>query len=249
MLLNLITTMYVPFGIPFDPKRYYKDGVYPRMLLRPRLRPCVLNLIRRIDLYPYGVLTKQIFIRHMALPPRDQRHQYLSFEGLQYTDTDIVDFEERLGRIYDREDTDGAQGCSRFGEVVLDLDTAGALQFQLGEVRRRMIWREFILGISSARDFLGITPSYNSIRDPMLRLCHKLIACSIAGRSQAPKKGLTVIVRDLPVIDMAELGAAVGTPEAVEDAHVVDEGAPAVPAPMQAPQPPPPATRPARTMA
>nr|GEY77620.1 hypothetical protein [Tanacetum cinerariifolium] len=39
----------------------------------------------------------------MALPPRDQRYRYLRFEGLQYTDTDIVDFRERLERIYDRE--------------------------------------------------------------------------------------------------------------------------------------------------
>ncbi|GJV43267.1 hypothetical protein Tco_1427803 [Tanacetum coccineum] len=39
----------------------------------------------------------------MALPPRDQRHQYLKFEGLQYTDADIVDFETRLGKIYSRE--------------------------------------------------------------------------------------------------------------------------------------------------
>ncbi|GKE51419.1 hypothetical protein Tco_1486575, partial [Tanacetum coccineum] len=79
MLLNLIKNLYVPFGIPFDPKRYYKDGVYTRMLRRPRA------------------------IRHMALPPRDQRHQYLRFEGLQYTDADIADFEERLGRIYGKE--------------------------------------------------------------------------------------------------------------------------------------------------
>nr|GEW38337.1 hypothetical protein [Tanacetum cinerariifolium] len=30
--------------------------------------------------------------------------------------------------------------------------------------------------------------SYTSIRDMMLRLCHRLIACSIAGMSQAPEK-------------------------------------------------------------
>ncbi|GKA81769.1 hypothetical protein Tco_0788461 [Tanacetum coccineum] len=76
MLLNLIKNLYVPFGIPFDPKRYYKDGVYTRMLRRPRLRSCVLEPIRRIDRSPYGVLIKRISIRHMALPPRDQRHQY-----------------------------------------------------------------------------------------------------------------------------------------------------------------------------
>nr|GEU50460.1 hypothetical protein [Tanacetum cinerariifolium] len=33
---------------------------------------------------------------HMALPPRDQRHRYLRFEGLQYTDADIIDFETRM---------------------------------------------------------------------------------------------------------------------------------------------------------
>ncbi|GJX71172.1 hypothetical protein Tco_0308343 [Tanacetum coccineum] len=119
---------------------------------------------------------RQTPIRHMALSPRDQRHQYLRFEGLQYTDTNIVDFEERLGRIYDRE---------------------------LGEVRHRMSWREFDLGmglhtakeiesirfgISTAGDFLSTTSSYTSFRDPMLRLCHRLIACSIVRRSQAPKK-------------------------------------------------------------
>ncbi|GKA04463.1 reverse transcriptase domain-containing protein [Tanacetum coccineum] len=35
----------------------------------------------------------------------------------------------------------------RFGEAVLDLDTAGALQFQLGGVRRRMSWKQFILAL------------------------------------------------------------------------------------------------------
>ncbi|GKE33605.1 hypothetical protein Tco_1452927, partial [Tanacetum coccineum] len=39
----------------------------------------------------------------MALPPCDQRHQYLRYEGLQYTYADIVDFKARLARIYKRE--------------------------------------------------------------------------------------------------------------------------------------------------
>nr|GEU65097.1 hypothetical protein [Tanacetum cinerariifolium] len=120
----------------------------------------------------------------------DQRHPYLKFEGLEYTDADIVDFEEMLGRIYGKgvhrvyvfdferltdlmaEGLSGqmliehrdAQGQSvftsralrrlfevrgllvhelileffstfRFREAILDLDTAGALQFQLGGAR------------------------------------------------------------------------------------------------------------------
>ncbi|GJT97672.1 putative ribonuclease H-like domain-containing protein [Tanacetum coccineum] len=67
-LIFIIKNLYVPFGIPFDPKQFYKDGVYTRILRRPR----------------------------------DQRHPYLKFEGLEYTDADILDFEERLGKIYER---------------------------------------------------------------------------------------------------------------------------------------------------
>ncbi|GJX22073.1 hypothetical protein Tco_0226518 [Tanacetum coccineum] len=48
--------------------------------------------------------------------------------------------------------------------------------------------RDYWMGNSSARDFLGTAPSYTLIRDLILRLCHWLIACSIAGRSQAPEK-------------------------------------------------------------
>ncbi|GJU92814.1 hypothetical protein Tco_1317570 [Tanacetum coccineum] len=129
----------------------------------------------------------------------------------------------------------------RFGEAVLNLDTARALQFQLGRVRRRMSWRKFILalglhsaeemqttgfglywakstrrisnkgdmnaywiGISSMGDFIGIIPSYTLIRDPILRLCHRLIACSIAGRSQPPEK---VTVTDLFYLRRMDIGS------------------------------------------
>ncbi|GKE90298.1 hypothetical protein Tco_1567773, partial [Tanacetum coccineum] len=148
-------------------------------------------------------------------------------------------------------------------------------------------WRE----ISSEGDFLGAPPSYTHIRDPMLRLCHRLIACNIARRSQVPEK---VAMTDLFYLSGMDVGSlnipyllarylrllasgrkrgvmlsrgqfidrlickelkdtwawvalgperqqvvGIGTPKAAEDAPVVDEGAPAVPAPAQAPQPPP----------
>ncbi|GJZ48454.1 hypothetical protein Tco_0602286 [Tanacetum coccineum] len=181
----------------------------------------------------------------MALPPRNQRHQYLRYEGLQYSDADIVDFEARLARIYRTEvhrvqvfDFEGlpdlmvdglsarmlmehrdAQGVSlftsqawrllfdirgplvhelileffstfRFGEAILDLDTA---------------WSSTVsIGISSAGDFLGIAPSYTVIMDPILRLCHRLIDCSIAGRSQAPEK---VTVTDLFYLRGMDVGS------------------------------------------
>ncbi|GKD87438.1 hypothetical protein Tco_1358592, partial [Tanacetum coccineum] len=188
----------------------------------------------------------------MALPPRDQRHPYLRFEGLKYTDADIADFKERLERIYGRgvprvhvfdfkglndlmaeglssrmlmEHMD-AQGQSVFTsrawrrlfkvlgplvhelileffstfrtrEAILDLDTTG----EIDSIRFGTYWAEsarqipdkgdlsaYWVGISYTGDFLGTTPSYTSIRDLMLRLCHRLIACSIDRRSHAPKK-------------------------------------------------------------
>nr|GEW50428.1 hypothetical protein [Tanacetum cinerariifolium] len=45
--------------------------------------------------------------------------------------------------------------------------------------------------ISSDGDFLRTVPSYTLIRDPLRRLCHRLIAFSIAGRSQALEKVTT----------------------------------------------------------
>ncbi|GKF19541.1 hypothetical protein Tco_0068179, partial [Tanacetum coccineum] len=37
------------------------------------------------------------------LPPRDQRHAWLRYEGQEYTDEIIHDFEERLSRIFSRQ--------------------------------------------------------------------------------------------------------------------------------------------------
>ncbi|GJY48849.1 hypothetical protein Tco_0438805 [Tanacetum coccineum] len=313
--------------------------------------------MRRIRLKP---------IRHMApLPPREQRHPFFRYQGLEYTNTDIVDFEERLERIHDRDmhrvqvmdfqgmpqlmrdvldarmlmehrDDGGVVvftsrawrrlfdirgplvrelileflSTLRFGEVLLDLDSPDTIQFQLGGARRRMSWRQFILAlglhtaeeielpgfarywsksermipgkgdlrdywrsISTDGDFLGPPPSYTLIRDPVLRLCHRMMAHSIAGRSQAPKK---VTVTDLFYLRGLDVGsvnipyllahylrrfaagrksgalisgpkrqpdAAAGAPGAAEGASVVDEGDQAVPTPVQAPPPPPAAAR------
>ncbi|GJX57026.1 hypothetical protein Tco_0286923 [Tanacetum coccineum] len=54
----------------------------------------------------------------------------------------------------------------------------------------------------------------------MLRLCYRLIACNIARRIYAPEK----VTEGAPVVN--------------EDAHVVDERALAILAPVQAPHPP-----------
>ncbi|GJW18493.1 hypothetical protein Tco_0025929 [Tanacetum coccineum] len=48
--------------------------------------------------------------------------------------------------------------------------------------------RDYWIEISLDRDFLGPTLSYVLIRDPVRRLCHRMIAYSISGRGQAPEK-------------------------------------------------------------
>nr|GEZ88962.1 hypothetical protein [Tanacetum cinerariifolium] len=120
-------------------------------------------------------------MQNMAIPPSDQRHQYLRYEGLQYIDADIANFETRLARIYRRE-----------GQSVF---TSRAWR-QLFDIRGPLI-HDLILEFFSAFMFGDVVLDLDTARalqDPMLRLCHILIACSIAGRSQAPKK---VIVTDL----------------------------------------------------
>ncbi|GJX22074.1 hypothetical protein Tco_0226519 [Tanacetum coccineum] len=51
----------------------------------------------------YTLVLSLIDFADMALPPCEQRHQFLRFEGLEYIDSDITDFEARLARIHMRE--------------------------------------------------------------------------------------------------------------------------------------------------
>nr|GFB00736.1 hypothetical protein [Tanacetum cinerariifolium] len=187
----------------------------------------------------------------MALPPRDQRHKYLRYKGLQYTDADIVDFESRIGKIYRREvyrvqvfDFRGltdlmAEGLS--SRMLMEHRDALGLSVFISRAWRRLFeikgplaesarqipdkgdLSAYWIGISSVGDFLGIAPSYTFIRDLMLRLCHRLIACSIAGRSKALEKV-----------------AVAGAPEVIKGVPDDVKGDQAVPTPVQAPQPPPP---------
>ncbi|GJT23951.1 hypothetical protein Tco_0893888 [Tanacetum coccineum] len=72
--------------------------------------------------------------------------------------------------------------------------------------------RDYWIEISYDRDFLGRAPSYALIRDPVRRLCHRMIAYSISSRGQAPEKVtgvdlfyLRVVTLELPLIDLHEL--------------------------------------------
>ncbi|GKB30945.1 hypothetical protein Tco_0870346 [Tanacetum coccineum] len=94
MLFNLIKNLYVPIGISFDPKRYYKDGVYTRMLRRPRM------LMEHTDARGQSMFTSRAWRRLFKIRGMLKHELILEFFS-----------------------------TFRFGEVVLDLDTPGALQF------------------------------------------------------------------------------------------------------------------------
>ncbi|GJZ53958.1 hypothetical protein Tco_0608843, partial [Tanacetum coccineum] len=207
---------------------------------------------------------------YMALPPRDQRHQYLRCEGLKYTDADIADFEERLCRIYSRE-IHRVQVFD-FGGLteLMDEGLSGRMQMEHMDVQGQIVftsksWRRLfdIRGPLVHELILEFFSTFR-FREAVLDL-DTTEALYIAGRSQAPEKvtvidlfylrgmdvgsvnipyllarlqGPTVIMQELPVIDMVKM--------AVKDTPAVEEGTQADLALMQAPQPPPPP--PARTM-
>ncbi|GJX63527.1 hypothetical protein Tco_0296427 [Tanacetum coccineum] len=129
----------------------------------------------------------------------------------------------------------------RFREVLLDLDAPDTIQ-------RFAAGRKCGALISGGQYVARLAKHFRILTDERLQ-------------------GLTVIMRELPVIDMAELvrlqiceeidetwawvalgperqpNATAGAPGAADDALVVDEGDQAVPAPVQAPLPPPAAAR------
>ncbi|GJS42983.1 hypothetical protein Tco_0568026 [Tanacetum coccineum] len=154
----------------------------------------------------YGVLDMA------PLPPCEQRHPFLRYQGLEYSDADIADFKESRawGRLFD---TRGLLvwelileflSTLRFGEVLLDLDDPGTRVRMRGCSLGMGDLHDYWRGISTDGDILGPPPSYTLIRDPMLRLCHQMKAHSIAGRSQAPKK---VTVTDLFYLRGLDVGS------------------------------------------
>nr|GEV04757.1 hypothetical protein [Tanacetum cinerariifolium] len=163
MLFNLIKNLYVPIGIPFDPKRYYKDGDYTRMLRRPRI-PLFPPVMSIRDLR----IMKWVKIVMAPLPPRDQRYLWLRYQVEAYTEEIVYDFERRLEMIFGRQEMaeDGFRSYWLGSERVIP-DKGGLSDY----------W----VKISSGNKFLRGTPSYTHIRDPIQRMCHKLISYSISG--------------------------------------------------------------------
>nr|GEX61459.1 putative reverse transcriptase domain-containing protein [Tanacetum cinerariifolium] len=77
------------------------DVVADALSRKERVKPRRGSIGRKFKDINYGQ-GSCIEVHDMALPPRDQRHQYLRFVGLEYTDSDITDFKDRFGKIYYR---------------------------------------------------------------------------------------------------------------------------------------------------
>ncbi|GJZ02695.1 hypothetical protein Tco_0520656 [Tanacetum coccineum] len=165
---------------------------------------------------------------NMVLPPREQRHRFLRYEGLEYTDSDIAAFKLRMVMEHRYEAGVVVFTSQAWGRL---FSTRGPLVWELIlEFLSTLRFGEFILALAlHTEEEMG---SLGFARDPILRLCHRMMAHSIAGRSQAPEKtgahisggqfvaqlakhfglltaeivgGLTVIALKLQIIDMAEL--------------------------------------------
>ncbi|GJU95887.1 reverse transcriptase domain-containing protein [Tanacetum coccineum] len=173
----------------------------------------------------------------MALPPRDQRHPYLRYEGLQYTDADIADFEARLARIYKRE-------VHRV--QVFDFGGLSDLMAEGLSARRLMEHRDAQGGV----DIGSVNVPYLLARYLRLFAAGRKSEAHISGGQFVARLakhfgllteerllGLIVIAPALPVIDMTEL------PDAVAGAYGAAEDAPAVNDDMPQAVPPPPRTQ------
>ncbi|GJW64252.1 hypothetical protein Tco_0116136 [Tanacetum coccineum] len=226
--------------------------------------------------------------RDMApLPPRDQRHPWLRYQVERYTEDIVHTFEQRLEMIFGRsvnrvhvldflgfteEMRKTLAGRLRMVYTKDDgqeLITSHAWR-RLFEIQGPLV-REFILELLSTyrmsdsemgldvADTLCFQLGGARLReDPVRRLCHRMISCSISGRDQALEKG-HFIGRLAAHIGLAQhlcdvwrymglgiprtkeaTGCCGWGPEDAEGAHDEVEGDQAVSAPVQAPQPPPP---------
>nr|GEX76342.1 hypothetical protein [Tanacetum cinerariifolium] len=261
LLFNLIKNLYVPFGIPFDPKRYYKDELAP---LPPRdqrhlwLRYQVEGYTEEI-VHDFEQRLETIFDRKVNRVP------ILDFEGL--TPDIRQDLAERMRMVYtgdDGQELGGARRSITWRQFILALclhtteeiaeDGFGA--YWLGSERvipNKGDLSDYWVEISSGRDFLRGAPSYTYIRDshgPRAANVPYLLAQYLFRHAEGRKSG--AMLSGGHFIGRLDhhfgLVVAAGAPEATKDDPPVDEGAQADLAPVQAPQPPPPPPAVGRTM-
>ncbi|GJQ98845.1 hypothetical protein Tco_0521830 [Tanacetum coccineum] len=200
MLLYFIMNLYVPFGIPFDPKRYYKDGDYSLMLRRPMYQGLeytdedIADFEERFERIYSKKIHKVHVVAFQGMPKLMRDGLFARMVMEHRDDAGVVVFTSRAwGRLFNtrgplvRELILKFLSTLRFGEFILALGLHTGEEMESPSFARywseseRMIpgkedlhnyWR----GISTDGDFLGPPPSYTLIRDPVLRLCHRMMA-------------------------------------------------------------------------
>ncbi|GKE06621.1 hypothetical protein Tco_1398639 [Tanacetum coccineum] len=251
MPLNLIQNLYVPFGIPFDPKRYYKDGAHTRILQRPRDQR---NPWLRYQVEGYGKDIIHSYEQRLeTIWGRSVNHIHvLDFVSLTEGMRQAVG--DRLSMVYTgdegqelftshawrrlfkirapsvREFILGFLSTCRMSDTEMGLDVADTLCFQLGGDLRSMD-----RGTANVTYLLAqYLFKHAEGRKSGARLSGGHFIGRLAAHfglvSDQGLRGLSVASRP-----ERQPKAAVGAPGAVEDAHAADEGSQADPAPMQAP--------------
>ncbi|GJY64599.1 hypothetical protein Tco_0466059 [Tanacetum coccineum] len=156
------------------------------------------------------------------LPPREQRHPFLRYQGLEYTDADIADFEERLERIYDREiHRVQVVDFQRMPELMRD----GLFARMVIEHRDDVAVVVFTFSVRWSQKMIELEADYSDLKityqggDGVPRFAAgRKSGAHISGGHFVVRlaehfglltaeilRGLTVIVLELPIIDMTEL--------------------------------------------
>nr|GEV10646.1 hypothetical protein [Tanacetum cinerariifolium] len=167
----------------------------------------------------YNLCTDLTDFADMDLPHRDQRPQYLRFEGLRYTDADIIDFEKRLGKIYRRE----GQGVFIRRTWRRLFEIRGPLVYEL-ILEFFSIFREFILGMGmhTAEEIKSVgfgaywAKSARQIPDKRDMSAYWVGISYVLGDARRSMtwrqfilalglRGLSVVTHEIPLIDMGEL--------------------------------------------
>ncbi|GKB32108.1 putative reverse transcriptase domain-containing protein [Tanacetum coccineum] len=125
------------------------------------------------------------------LPFRDQRHLWLRYQVEGYDEDIVHNYDQRIETIWGRP-VNQRQFILALGlHIEEEMAEAGFRAYSQGSERvipDKGDLRDYWMEISFDKDLLGPAPSYVFIRDPLRRLCHRMIACSISGKGHAPEK-------------------------------------------------------------
>nr|GEX39061.1 hypothetical protein [Tanacetum cinerariifolium] len=176
-------------------------------------------------------------------PPHDQRHIWLCYQVVGYTEEIVHDFEQRLQTIFNRQ-------VNR--AHILDFEGLTSDMRQDLAKRMRMIstrddGHEAPEKVTTTDLFFLCSMDRGTPNIPYLLV--QYFFRHTEGRKSDVRLSRGHFVRRLAHhFGLMQHVVAAGTPEAAKDAPAVDEGAQADQAPVQVPQPPPPPPATGRTM-